>query len=74
MDDSPDVLLLCKVHLEYEGYETDVAGRGFEALESIRTEPPRLALERSPAQDDLARQEAIDLLRRDQRLSVREGT
>lgn len=35
VDDEPDVLLLCRVNLEYEGYDVIDAGSGEEALDSL---------------------------------------
>ncbi|HLF69913.1 MAG TPA: response regulator [Actinomycetota bacterium] len=44
VDDEPDVLLLCKVNLEFEGYEVAVAPDGATALEMIADDPPDLLL------------------------------
>jgi two-component system alkaline phosphatase synthesis response regulator PhoP len=44
VDDSPDVLLLCKVHLEYEGYAVVTAEDGHEALAAIAREHPDLVI------------------------------
>jgi len=44
VDDEPDVLLLCHVNLEFEGYEVMDAQSGEEALGRISEEPPDLVL------------------------------
>lgn len=44
VDDSPDVLLLCRVHLEYEGYEVLTADDGIRALKKVEEEHPDLIL------------------------------
>ena len=44
VDDSPDVLLLCRVHLEYEGYAVETAEDGQQALERIAIECPDLVI------------------------------
>lgn len=44
VDDEPDVLLLCKVNLEFEGYEVLEAHDGEEALERINMDHPDLIL------------------------------
>ena len=44
VDDSPDVLLLCKVHMQYDGHDVTIASDGFEALDKIRVELPDLVL------------------------------
>ncbi len=44
VDDEPDVLLLCRVNLEFEGYEVVQASDGVEALEQMRAESPDLVL------------------------------
>jgi two-component system, OmpR family, alkaline phosphatase synthesis response regulator PhoP len=36
VDDEPDVLLLCRVNLEFEGYEVVEASDGQEAMERLR--------------------------------------
>jgi two-component system, OmpR family, alkaline phosphatase synthesis response regulator PhoP len=36
VDDEPDVLLLCRVNLEFEGYEVVEASDGEEAMERLR--------------------------------------
>jgi two-component system alkaline phosphatase synthesis response regulator PhoP len=40
VDDEPDVLLLCRVNLEFEGYEVLEAADGEAALASVRTQRP----------------------------------
>lgn len=40
VDDEPDVLLLCRVNLEFEGYEVDEASNGAEALARVRERQP----------------------------------
>jgi CheY-like chemotaxis protein len=44
VDDEPDVLLLCRVNLEFEGYEVIEACDGIEALERIRSDRPEVVL------------------------------
>ena len=44
VDDEPDVLLLCRVNLEFEGYTVVQAADGIEALEQMRAESPDLVL------------------------------
>ena len=44
VDDEPDVLLLCRVNLEFEGYEVLEAGDGVEALEKARANHPDVVL------------------------------
>lgn len=44
VDDEPDVLLLCRVNLEFEGYEVVEASDGVEALEQMRATDPDLVL------------------------------
>ena len=44
VDDEPDVLLLCKVNLEFEGYNVIEAHDGEEALRKIASENPDLVL------------------------------
>ena len=44
VDDEPDVLLLCRVNLEFEGYEVVEASDGVEALERVREHRPNLVL------------------------------
>ncbi len=44
VDDEPDVLLLCRVNLEFEGYDVVQASDGIEALEQMRAESPDLVL------------------------------
>jgi len=44
VDDEPDVLLLCRVNLEFEGYDVIEAADGEEALEKIREERPDVVL------------------------------
>ncbi len=44
VDDEPDVLLLCRVNLEFEGYDVVQASDGVEALEQMRAEKPDLVL------------------------------
>ncbi len=44
VDDEPDVLLLCRVNLEFEGYEVVEATDGEQAMEQIRTESPDVVL------------------------------
>ncbi len=40
VDDEPDVLLLCRVNLEFEGYEVLEASDGEQALTQVRTHRP----------------------------------
>lgn len=44
VDDEPDVLLLCRVNLEYQGYEIIEAQDGLEALEAASEHVPDLIL------------------------------
>lgn len=44
VDDEPDVLLLCRVNLEFEGYEVVEAGDGLEALDKVRDQRPDVIL------------------------------
>ncbi|MCA1840259.1 MAG: two-component system response regulator [Actinomycetota bacterium] len=44
VDDEPDVILLCRVNLEFEGYEVREAHDGAEALQLMAQEPPDLVL------------------------------
>ncbi len=44
VDDEPDVLLLCRVNLEFEGYEVVEATDGEQAIEQARTEAPDVVL------------------------------
>lgn len=44
VDDEADVRFLCKVNLEFEGYQVIDAANGSEALQKIRTEQPDLVL------------------------------
>ncbi len=44
VDDEPDVLLLCRVNLEFEGYEVVEATDGEEAMEMVRAESPDVVL------------------------------
>ncbi|MEX2486952.1 MAG: response regulator [Nitriliruptoraceae bacterium] len=44
VDDEPDVLLLCRVNLEFEGYEVIEAADGETAMEQIRAERPDVVL------------------------------
>ncbi len=44
VDDEPDVLLLCRVNLEFEGYEVIEAADGEQALERIREDRPDVVL------------------------------
>lgn len=44
VDDEPDVLLLCRVNLEFEGYQVVQAADGVEALEQMRAEKPDVVL------------------------------
>jgi DNA-binding response OmpR family regulator len=43
-DDEPDVLLLCRVNLEFEGYEVVQASDGEEAMRTVRAEHPDVIL------------------------------
>ena len=44
VDDEPDVLLLCRVNLEFEGYEVREAVDGEEALAALRQRRPDVVL------------------------------
>jgi DNA-binding response OmpR family regulator len=44
VDDEPDVLLLCRVNLEFEGYEVIEAIDGEQAMERARSESPDVVL------------------------------
>ena len=44
VDDEPDVLLLCRVNLEFEGYEVIEAADGEAALEQVREQRPDVVL------------------------------
>jgi DNA-binding response OmpR family regulator len=44
VDDEPDVLLLCRVNLEFEGYDVVEAHDGIEALEQVRATNPDIVL------------------------------
>lgn len=44
VDDEPDVLLLCRVNLEFEGYEVMEAGDGVEAMTRVRERRPDVIL------------------------------
>lgn len=44
VDDEPDVLLLCRVNLEFEGYEVLDAADGEEAMRRMREERPDVVL------------------------------
>ena len=44
VDDEPDVLLLCRVNLEFEGYEVVEASDGERAMEQVRAERPDIVL------------------------------
>jgi DNA-binding response OmpR family regulator len=44
VDDESDVLMLCRVNLEYEGYDVVEAHNGQEALERVAQESPDLIL------------------------------
>ena len=44
VDDEPDVLLLCRVNLEFEGYEVTTASDGAEGLEKARELKPDVVL------------------------------
>lgn len=44
VDDEADVLLLCRVNLEFEGYEVVEADDGEEAMVKVRTERPDVIL------------------------------
>ena len=44
VDDEPDVLLLCRVNLEFEGYEVIEAADGEAAMERVREDRPDVVL------------------------------
>ncbi len=44
VDDDPDILQYVKMNLEREGFETETAANGLEALQIARTHPPSLVL------------------------------
>ncbi len=44
VDDEPDVLLLCRVNLEFEGYEVIEAADGEAALDKVRAHRPDVVL------------------------------
>ncbi len=44
VDDEPDVLLLCRVNLEFEGYEVVEASDGEEAMARLRETSPDVVL------------------------------
>ena len=44
VDDEPDVLLLCRVNLEFEGYEVMEAADGVEAMSRVRERRPDVIL------------------------------
>lgn len=44
VDDEPDVLLLCRVNLEFEGYEVVEAADGEAVMEQVRVERPDVIL------------------------------
>lgn len=44
IDDEADIRTLCKVNLEYEGYEVVEAGDGLEGLEVLKAENPDVVL------------------------------
>lgn len=44
VDDEPDVLLLCRVNLEFEGHHVIDASNGDEALDKIKAKGPDLVL------------------------------
>lgn len=44
VDDEPDVLLLCRVNLEFEGYEVTEASDGESALAMVREDRPDVIL------------------------------
>ncbi len=44
VDDEPDVLLLCRVNLEFEGYEVIEAVDGEAAMERVREDRPDVVL------------------------------
>lgn len=44
VDDEPDVLLLCRVNLEFEGYEVMEASDGVEAMSRVRERRPDVIL------------------------------
>lgn len=43
-DDEEDVLMLCRVNLEFEGFEVSDAGNGQEAIDRARNQRPDLIL------------------------------
>ncbi len=44
VDDEPDVLLLCRVNLEFEGYEVVLASNGVDAIAEVRDQRPDVIL------------------------------
>lgn len=44
VDDEPDVLLLCRVNLEFEGYEVIEAADGEAAMQRLREDQPDVVL------------------------------
>lgn len=44
VDDEPDVLLLCRVNLEFEGYDVVEAANGEEAMARLRSDRPDVVL------------------------------
>lgn len=44
VDDEPDVLLLCRVNLEFEGYDVVEAHDGEQAMQRVRAERPDAVL------------------------------
>lgn len=44
VDDEPDVLLLCRVNLEFEGYEVITASDGDDGLQAVREQRPDVVL------------------------------
>lgn len=44
VDDEPDVLLLCRVNLEFEGYDVVEAHDGEQAMQQVRAERPDAVL------------------------------
>jgi two-component system, OmpR family, alkaline phosphatase synthesis response regulator PhoP len=44
VDDEPDVLLLCRVNLEFEGYEVIQAADGEQAMAQVRAHRPDVVL------------------------------
>jgi len=44
VDDETDVLLLCRVNLEFEGYQVTEASNGEDALRIAREDPPEVIL------------------------------